>query len=226
MNRNSRRGWSNSSETRGWKGKCHFRVNCRNGNPVKMGTRYTHTHTHHKMVVLLWRGGGQRTRSKKKPRKKKERREAVKASSVGIPDRPWLLSHSFQQLSLRFLERPSYKHSSIVSLFFLFKNPESDRTKIRKREREREALDFKWELNTQHIYIYIHREERERVPSSMCGVGITDKGQNEKSTHTHNKKKRSSRSWTSKPQQGPFKEIGKSLFSRLLLLWNCFCLFF
>lgn len=143
----------------------------------------------------------------------------MKASSVGIPDRPWLLSHSFQQLSLRFLERPSYKHSSIVSLFFLFKNPESDRTKIRKREREREALDFKWELNTQHIYIYIHREERGY--RRRCAASESPTKAKTKRAHTHNKKKRSSRSWTSKPQQGPFKEIGKSLFSRLLLLWNC-----
>lgn len=92
MNRNSRRGWSNSSETRGWKGKCHFRVNCRNGNPLKMGTRYTHTHTT-RWSFCFGVGAGSGREARRSPVKKRK-----KGSREGIISRhswPTVTSFSF-----------------------------------------------------------------------------------------------------------------------------------
>lgn len=79
-----------------------------------------HTHTHHKMVVLLWRGGGQRTRSKKKPRKKKKEGKPWRHhQSAFLTDRDFFLI-LFSSWAFVFLKGPPTNTvPSSPSSFFL-----------------------------------------------------------------------------------------------------------
>ena len=85
----SERHRSNSSETRGWRGKCAFpmRVNYRKGEDKrreKMGTTP-------QRFLLPFCVGGFLFPSKEKSEKIKSKASSSSSSNVGIPDRPWLL---------------------------------------------------------------------------------------------------------------------------------------